>query len=274
MMRFLKQIFDFYIHGSMHVALAVTALAGVTCLEYSLQLSFSFWIFIFLGAITGYNFVKYSKMAGLHHRNLVSSLKTIQIFSLACFIILIWASLQQDFKTLAVTGGFGLLTLFYAIPFFHHKNLRMCSGVKIFIVAVVWAGATVIAPIIAAETDVSGDILLTFFQRVLIVLVLILPFEIRDVPYDSFSLKTLPQQIGQRNSKLLGTILLIICLTLEFFKSGMSPAYILSLFIFTILTGWLLLISKMDQPTYFSSFWVEGLPVFWLVMYGLFCQIF
>lgn len=273
-MELLKPLFAFYVNSSIHVALAVTALVGVTSLEYSLQLSISFWIFIFFGAITSYNFVKYSKMAGLHHRNLANSLKSSQVFSLFCFIIFVWASFQQDFEILVLSGGFGLLTLLYAIPFFHHKSLRMFSGAKIFIVALVWAGMTVITPVIATAADISGDMLLTFIQRVFIVVVLILPFEIRDVPYDAFYLKTLPQQLGQRNSKLLGLILLICCLVLEFFKSGVSPDYILSIFIFTILTGWMLLISKINQSNYFSSFWVEGLPIFWLFIYGLFYHIF
>lgn len=273
-MKFLERVFAFYINSSLHVSLAVVALVGVTMLEYSLQLPFWFWIFIFFGALTGYNFVKYSKKAGLHHRDLTNSLKSIQIFSLIGFLIFLWAIFHQDFTTLAVTTGFGLLTVLYAIPFFHHKSLRMFRSAKIFVVAVVWAGVTVISPVIANEMHVSGDILLTFFQRIFIVIVLILPFEIRDVPYDAFYLKTLPQQLGNRNTKLFGLSLLILCLVLEFFKSGLSPAYILSLFIFTTLTGWMLLISKTHQTRYFSSFWVEGLSIFWFLVYGLFCQMF
>jgi len=273
-MKLLERIFAFYINSSLHVALAVIALVGVTVLEYSLQLPFWFWIFVFFGAITGYNFVKYAKIAGLHHRDLSNSLKSIQIFSLLCFSVFVWSIFHQHFMTLVVTAGFGLLNILYAIPFFHHKSLRMFSSVKIFVVAVVWAGATVIIPVIANETQVSGDILLTFFQRVFIVVVLILPFEIRDVPYDAFYLKTLPQQLGNRNTKLLGLSLLIFCLVLEFFKSGLSPAYILSIFIFTISTGWMLLISKTNQSPYFSSFWIEGLSIFWFLIYVVFYQIF
>lgn len=273
-MKLLKRIFAFYISSSLHVALAVVALVGVTVLEYSLRLPFWFWIFVFFGAITGYNFVKYARIAGLHHRDLSNSLKSIQIFSLVCFFIFLWATFHQEFMTLLATAILGLLTLLYAVPFFHHKSLRMFGSAKIFVVALVWGAMTVIIPVIANHSEVSGDILLTFFQRVFIVVVLILPFEIRDVPYDAFYLKTLPRQLGRRNTKLLGLSLLIFCLVLEFFKSGMSPAYILSIFIFTVSTGWTLLIAKTNQSPYFSSFWVESLSIFWFLIYLLFYQLF
>lgn len=273
-MKLLERVFAFYINSSLHVALAVAALVGVTVLEYSLQLPFWFWIFVFFGTITAYNFVKYAKIAGLHHRDLSNSMRNIQIFSLLCFLIVVWSIFHQHFMTLVVTAGFGILTVLYAIPFFHHKSLRMFSSAKIFVVAVVWAGITVIMPVIANELNISGDILLTFFQRVFIVVVLILPFEIRDVPYDAFYLKTLPQQLGKRNTKLLGLLLLIFCLVLEFFKNGVSPAYILSIFIFTLSTGWMLLISKTNQSPYFSSFWVEGLSILWFLIYVVFYQLF
>ncbi|MDC7999624.1 hypothetical protein POV26_01085 [Aequorivita todarodis] len=271
-MKFFKRVFAFYINSSIHVALAVVALLAVSVLEYGLTIPKELWAFVFLGALTGYNFVKYAKIAGLHHRSLTNSLKTIQVFSGICFVLLVLIAFRLSITTLLVTAGFGLATFFYAVPFVRHKNLRNFSGLKIFIVAFVWAGVTVIVPFIASETAVSGDVLLTFFQRILIVVALILPFEIRDVPYDSLNLKTLPQQLGVRNTKLLGLAVLLVCLTLEFFKDSPEVAYIISLLGFCMLLGWLLVISKTNQSRYFASFWVEGLPIIWLLLFVLFEQ--
>ena len=39
------------------------------------------------------------------------------------------------------------------------------------------------------------------FQRFLFVVVAILPFEIRDIQYDSLKLSTIPQQIGVANEQ-------------------------------------------------------------------------
>ena len=272
-MKFLKRVFAFYINASIHVALAVLSLLAITVLEYHLVIPIELWLFVFLGALTGYNFVKYAKVAGLHHRSLTQSLKAIQIFSGICFVLLAFIAFKLSIQTLMITAAFGLATFFYAVPFVRHKNLRNFSGLKIFVVAFVWSGVTVIVPVVASEATISLDILLTFLQRILIVVALILPFEIRDVPYDALNLKTLPQQVGVRNTKLLGLAVLLICLVFEFFKQDSDVAYIVSLLIFSVFMGWFLITSKTDQNRYFASFWVEGLPIIWFLLFVLFEQL-
>lgn len=269
-MKFLHSVFAFYINSSVHVALAVVALLAITVLEYGLTISWELWSFVFLSALTGYNFVKYAKVAGLHHRSLTNSLKAIQIFSAVCFLFLGFIAFRLPIDVLLISVGFGLATFFYAVPFVRSKNLRNLSGIKIFVVAVVWAGVSVILPFAAADVAITWDVLFTFFQRILIVVALILPFEIRDVPYDALNLKTLPQQMGVRNAKLLGLGVLLLCLGFEFFKEDFEVAYIISLLIFCAVLGWFLVISKPEQNRYFSSFWVESLPIVWLLLFVLF----
>ena len=272
-MKILNRVFAFYINSSIHVALAVLGLLEISVLEYDLQVPNELRAFVFLGALTGYNFVKYAKVAGLHHRSLAQSLKAIQVFSGVCFVLLAFNAFKLSINTLLVTSAFGLATFLYAVPIIRSKNLRNFSGIKIFVVAFVWAGVTVIVPMVASKTAISGDVLLTFFQRILIVVALILPFEIRDVPYDSLNLRTLPQQVGVRNTKLLGELVLLLCLVLEFFKQDSEMAYIVSLLGFCVILGGLLIISKTHQNRYFSSFWVEGLPILWFLLFVLFEQI-
>lgn len=272
-MNVFSRVFAFYINSSIHVALAVVALLAITVLEYGLTVSWELWSFVFLGALTGYNFVKYAKVAGLHHRSLTNSLKTIQVLSAICFVALAAIAFRLPIDVLLIAVAFGLTTFFYAVPFIRSKNLRNFSGIKIFVVAFVWAGVTVILPFAASEVKIDLDVLLTFFQRILIVVALILPFEIRDIPYDGVNLKTLPQQVGVRNAKLLGLSVLLMCLGCEFFKKDFEVAYIISLLIFCVVLGWFLVISKPVQNRYFSSFWVEGLPMVWLLVFKLFEQL-
>lgn len=269
-MRFIYQFFAFYINSSIHVALSVVALTCVTILEYNLLLHWPLLAYIFLGALTGYNFVKYAKIACLNHRNLTQSLKSIQMFSAICFLLMIYFAFQISKNVLWLTLCFGLPTFFYAVPLFQPKNLRSLAGLKIFIVALVWAGVTVIIPVVESGNLVSANILLTFFQRILIVVVLMFPFEIRDVPYDSLNLKTLPQQIGIKNTKILGEVILVLCLVLDFFKQTGHIAYLISITCFAIILGGMLIASKPHQKRYFSSFWVESLPIVWLGIYLLF----
>ncbi len=269
-MKVLRGVFAFYINSSIHVALAVIAFLAITVMEYNLTVPIELWAFVFLGALTGYNFVKYAKVAGLHHRSLTNSLKTIQILSAVCFALLGIIAFQLTITILLFTAGFGLATFLYAVPFVRNKNLRRLSGIKIFVVAFVWAGVTVVVPVVASEVSISGDLLLTFFQRILIVIALILPFEIRDVPYDAHNLKTVPHQVGVKTTKLIGQGVLMLSLVFEFFKQNYQVAYIISLLIFCVVLGWLIVISKTEQSRYFASFWVEGLPILWYALFILF----
>ncbi|MBT0607472.1 hypothetical protein [Aequorivita echinoideorum] len=268
-MKLLRHFFSFYINSSIHVAVAVCSFAIITALEFGFRMDLTLFAFIFFGTISGYNFVKYAKVAGLHHRTLTNSLKTIQVFSFVCFLAFCFFGLKLPLKILAFIAAFGLLTFFYAVPSLKRKNLRSLSRLKIFIVAVVWAGVTVIVPAISKTGSFHSDIWLTFFQRILIVIVLTLPFEIRDVRYDALSLKTFPQQIGIGKTKYLGIIFLGISLLLETFKENFSFEYFTALLIFCVILAAVLAISKTEQHKYFSSFWVEGLPIFWLLIYCL-----
>ncbi len=268
-MKLLNRLFAFYINGSIHVALSVVAFTAITAIEFSLRVPWQLYALNFLGTLSAYNFVKYAKIAGLHHRQLARSLKEIQVLSAISAVLLLLLLFQLPFKILLVFACFAIPTFFYAVPLVRHQNLRSLAGLKIFIVALVWAGITVVVPVMASEDSLSRDVWLTFFQRIAIVVALILPFEIRDVPYDSLNLKTLPQLIGVWNTKLLGLGVLVGCIVFEFFKDETGKPYLISFLAFAIVLGAMLVATKQQQNRYFSSFWIEGLPILWLAFYGL-----
>ena len=267
-MKIYQKLFRFYIDSSIHVALSVMAFVAITQKKFGLILPNEYWAFVFLGTITGYNFVKYSKLAGLRHRSLARNLKIIQIFSAICFLLLLIVIFKMKLQTLLFSLGFALLTLLYAIPFYHHKNLRMLSGIKIFVVAVVWAGVTVIVPVIAADVLIGYDVWITFFQRGLIVLALIIPFDIRDMQYDSMYLNTIPQRIGIRNSKIVGMMGLGLCIVLELLKNTTTSSYIISFSLFSVLLIISIILSVKNQSKYFASFWVESVPIVWWILFA------
>jgi len=265
----LKRIFEFYINSSIHVALAVVSLVVITALEFNLQLPKPYWYFIFFGTITGYNFVKYAPIAGLHHRSLAKSLKTIQIFSFICFGGLLYFSWFLSIETLIATGAFGALTVLYAIPFLKKKSLRTIKGLKIFVVAMVWTGVTVLVPVLASEEPLTVDIAITFIQRFLLVIVFIIPFEIRDLPYDDSVLGTLPQAIGVVGTNVLITVLAGVTFIVEGFKDTVFIPYAISLLFICLQASFAAFFAKKNQSKYYASFWVEGLPILWLVVFFL-----
>lgn len=223
--------------------------------------------FIFFGTITGYNFVKYAGVAGLHHRSLARGLKNIQIFSFFCFGGFVVTAFMVSTKILLWCSVFGGLTLLYALPVFSkRRNLRSISGIKIFIIALVWAGVTVLLPVTGVKNGIFEDLILEFIQRFILVLVWILPFEIRDLKYDLEQLGTLPQRIGVTRTKIVGLALLVTVILLEFFKSRISFPVLAAFVVMGFMSGLLVLLSKENQNRYFTSFWVESIPILWLLV--------
>lgn len=272
-MALLKQIFNFYIDSSIHVALAVFALSWVTLLEFGIPYDEAVLYFIFFASITGYNFVKYFGLARFHHRSLTNWLKLIQVFSLMCFIGMCYFALKLELISLVVILGFGVVTFLYAIPFLpnkilydKHKNLRNVSGLKVYIIALVWAGVTVVLPLLNNHVPLDTNVVVSGFQRFVFVTVLMFPFEIRDLNYDSLKLATIPQQIGIKNTKMVGVLLLMLFFLLEFLKPQLNVEHTVSLLITMFVTLMFLIFANRNQGRYYSSFWVEGIPLVWLLL--------
>ena len=164
-MKLVRGLFDFYINSSMHVAFAVLCLSLVTQNELHLEVGFLFNCFLFFGTITGYNFVKYASLAGLHHRNLTDKLKIIQAFSFLCFLILLIILFQFEFQFYIYCIPLVLLTLFYALPVMPQKrNLRHIPTLKIFIIAAVWSGVTTYLPVVYKDAIWDWDVTLFLYK--------------------------------------------------------------------------------------------------------------
>ena len=272
-MRVIKQFFDFYLNSSVHVALAVYAMSFITLKRFNILYDENILYFIFYATITAYNFVKYFGIAKFHHRSLTQSLKAIQIFSFICFAFLCYYALQLPFKSLIYILAFGVITFLYAFPFIpkdfyldNQQNLRDVSGIKVYIIAFVWTGVTVFLPLINNEFTFNADVFITAFQYFIFVIVLMLPFEIRDLKGDSLKLATIPQKIGVKLTKLFGLIFLMVFFFAEFFKDELSNCNITSSSIITFITAIFLVFTNKKRNRYYSSFWVESIPIFWLII--------
>ena len=102
---------------------------------------------------------------------------------------------------------------------------------------------------------------------------LLIPFEIRDLKYDDLELKTLPQRYGIANTKVFGSFLVVVFFFTTLFRDEISVTEIVSKGLLFLLLGSLMYITKRNQSNYFSSFWVEAIPIGWyllLLLIGLF----
>ena len=266
-MKYLKNIFSFYINASIHVALAVYALACITAQYLDISSNDNLNYFIFFGTITGYNFIKYAGIAKLHHRSLTENLKIIQIFSFISFLLMLLYASKLRVETLLVFFPLGIITLLYAVPILNGltKNLRNVGALKIILIALVWAITTVLLPVIDKGIAINSIIILQLIQRMLLVVVLMIPFDIRDLKYDHKNLQTLPQILGVERVKKFGFILLALTILLEFFITTNSQFKTAFLLLFFNLL-FMLQRAKRKQTKYYASFWVEAIPIIWMLI--------
>jgi len=266
-MGILKRIINFYIHSSIHVALAVYALVRLTEYMFALEYDKPMSYFAFFGTIVGYNFVKYDALARTGKKSVGNEIKTIAVLSFCSIVICGWFFLQLQLVTQIASMIFLGLTSLYTLPFFpNRRNARNWAGVKIYIVALCWVGVTVILPLLNAGVELSADFYLKCIQRFILVFVLILIFEIIDLAKDDPHLKTVPQEIGVKRTKILGLVLLLIFYCLEFLRSSYELTQLAVNFILVAVTAAFLISANEKRSIYYTSFWVESIPVLWWLM--------
>ena len=263
-MRIFKNILDFYLESSLHVAFAVYALIRVTFFKLNIPYDEPLASFGFFGTIVGYNFIKYDELARIKRVRFSSEFKAIIALSFVSFLASFYYFLQLCLKTQLMSVFVLLITILYALPLFPKRdNMRNWSGLKIYIVALAWVGVTVLLPVINAGLEISLLILLKCLQRFLFVFVLMLLFEIVDLQFDAIPLKTIPQKIGLENTKKLSYVLILFFLILERYKSDTTlcqfKVVLLISFLLVILTYFI----NNKKNKYYSSFWVESIPIVW-----------
>ncbi|NRT10883.1 hypothetical protein [Flavobacterium sp. 14A] len=263
----LKQVFDFYLRSSLHVAFSVYALVRMTHFMFNIISDEPIANFAFLGTIVGYNFVKYDALARAKKRTMRSELKLITLLSSISLFGVGYYFFKLQLITQVVSVAVLALTLLYTLPFFpNRKNARNWAGVKIYIVALCWVGVTLVLPLVNAHVALGNDFFLKCIQRFILVFVLILIFEIIDMANDDPHLQTVPQQVGTRNTKIIGLLLLIPFYFLEFFKYKFIAEQLIVNGILVVILSLFLAFANEKRSTYYTSFWVESIPIIWWLM--------
>lgn len=268
--RNITRFFDWYLHASLHVALATTALVQMTFYFCFLPFNTAITSLVFFGTVFSYNFIKYAQVIA-KKKELTRFLKSILALSVISFVIAVISFFFLNLKAQLLTVFFGFLCVLYVIPLAKSKtNLRNYAGVKIYIVSLCWAGVTTLLPIVNADQSIENDILFKFLQRFILTLILILIFEINDLKYDDIRLKTVPQTIGVLKTKYLIGLLLIPFYFLEFLKVNYyGNQWIINLilvFVIALFTYY----ANPNRSKYYTLFWVESVPVLWYLLIILF----
>lgn len=263
------KIFDFYIKSSIHVALAVYSLLQVTVITFKVPYNEPLSYTIFYGSIIGYNFIKYSTI--WISPSLSAFQKPYLIISLLSGGALCFYLFQLDLKTILCLSIGILLSVLYVIPFYKKQSLRQLRGLKIYIVAMTWVISTTLSPILYFDISLNNQVIVYTIATFIWVLCLMIPFEFRDYQNDPVYFNTWPQRFGITTTKKMGglLILFLFILAIFFYDFKIDKALLIQGFVYSI-TTLLILLCKTNQSKYYSSFFVESVPVFWWLLLILF----
>ncbi|WP_291870829.1 hypothetical protein [Maribacter sp.] len=198
--------------------------------------------------------------------------KKIQLVSLFSLVGSLYCSFFLSKEAILCCFLLIVFTGVYAIPVLPKaRNFRDLGGLKIILVALVWSGITVIIPFLNLKQSLTWDVYMEALQRFIIVLILLIPFEIRDLKHDPPELNTLPQRYGVTKSKIFGAYAVVLFFLMTYLKDVVTTLDLVSKGILFLTLGVLMYGTKRNQSKYFSSFWVESIPIFWLgIVYGVY----
>lgn len=252
-MKVFKKIFDFYIEGSIHVAFAVYCLLEITVFSNHLKSIEYFPFCVFFGTILGYNFLKYFEVfrKGFFRSNRYYAILILSFLAGIGFLYSFFYLRNSVQKLILISGFFVLI-----YPF-----LRKYGWLKLFLVSLVVTFITVYIPFQTMKWS-PYELYINLIQRFLLLISLLIPFEIMDSKTDDKALNTLPQLFGIESTKLFGILLVIPFIILEFLK--LHPSYlVLPIGIITVI---FIDFTEWKRNKYFTSFWVESVPILWWLM--------
>jgi len=133
---------------------------------------------------------------------------------------------------------------------------------KIFIIAAVWAGITVILPAVHLYGFDQFFELLSWklaLERAIFILAITIPFDIRDLVNDAKkNVRTLPSVLGWKKAVWLSQILIFVFLLMIFGRVGVGHPLFIGYLVSASITILALAMATPKRSDMYCSFWVEG----------------
>ena len=288
----LYSILDFLLFSNLFIAICAVAQGLITYHLLKIPSDKYVLAFVFFATIGLYNFSMllakpkkpedspYKRVRWIfsHHRMIIS----ITLISMLCLVPLFLLYLSIESKLLMLFTG--LVAVGYNIPFLTLNNqnigLRNIPGIKLFLIAMVWAVSCVLLPIMELQHShqlniAPGDTLLLVFKRFLFIAAITVPFDIRDLFQDKlYALKTIPVMLGEKRAYIFCQFLLLgYLLLLLLFRQATYPD-IAAVIVNLAVTGWLIFKSNIKKNEYYYFFYLDGTMLLQYVLLVLFTALF
>ena len=264
-----RYLFRLWVLFQFHVSLALVSFYALITWSAAMDFSVSYACFLFVSGFTGYHLIRLVNLKHnrafireFYRKNAGLLLVLLAVSSICWFYEVKVSAPSMEYRLLL---PFAIALLYSPGKFLPYIRLREIGFLKILLVATVWALLITWVP--------WGSRFITWlwFPPVFfMVIMLIIPFDIRDLSMDPEALRTLPQVFREKTfwiAFLLGMILILYLLSL--YSCDRTDA--LSLTVWA--TGALLTLlaikfaPRFSGDYYFPAFWVEGIPVFMAGMY-------
>ncbi len=261
----MRKFLDLYLYNNFHIAFGSVFFCLETYLIFDLLPRSNYLLLLFFGTLIIYSLHRYIGLKGKIDipTKRVIKIKKFKPLSYSLLIISIttclYVSFSLDLKTLLLLCTPVILSLLYVFPFLRgKKRLRDLPYIKVFLIAIVW---TLLCFIIPRQGMTYTDTIL-IIERILFMLAITLPFDIRDIKVDSRNgVKTIATEFGEKRTVHLALISLLIgfiILALFYFLS-LKPIYFLLRYTFVyLITGYLIFISNSNKQDYHFTGFLDG----------------
>jgi len=261
-----KLLFDYYINSSLHVSFCVICYIISINLINQIQVNWEDIAFVFFTTFFSYNFIKFNEVLTSINKPVSLLLKSFFLKALISLVISLYLFFNLSSSKQIFVVIISIVTVLYTIPLISNYTLRDNPILKILTVAFCWTMLIVIFPFFGVLDFVN----IVYYSLLIFCLVTaqMIPFEIRDMLKDKDLVKTIIHNYGIKYSKNIGYFVLIIALLFTMITGYLLENLVFknSILIIILITAILVNFSREKQNKYYSSFIVESVPVYWLIV--------
>jgi 4-hydroxybenzoate polyprenyltransferase len=226
--------------------------------------------FTFFATLFTYNFQR--RVGNLHVSNAFSRVE--RLLMLAGFTGMLAFVMKLRLHQIIFLALAGALSIGYAYPFFKYQgkklSLREVPYLKLWLILIVWSISTVLVPLY--QRIEPAELLLFSLQQFLFVLGLTIPFDIRDLRWDSPQLHTIPQVFGLRKARYLAMTSLALALIPAYLLlwRGSSEGSLFYVFAGTVSAGiFLVSQTRKDRGELFFALLLDGVLLLQGILFAI-----
>lgn len=280
----MKKLLHFILYSNIFIAFCAVAMANASLLLLQKEHSFLIDSILFFGTLSTYNLCSFYQLEAYSEKfSFIKKNKYLirVFFGISVLFlggVLFWINLNQ----LIFLFHLAIISVFYTVPvhlrtkaktILYLPAWRNIPFLKVFLIAYVWASATVVFPALDKELIITNQIvILLFLERFLFILAITLPFDIRDYHLDKkTNLLTFATWKTTYFAKILSIFFALLAISISFYTYsflGLRQSSTVLTYFFLLI---LLILSNEKRPEWFFTALIDGtmLLPFFLLFFSL-----